>query len=102
MGHLAQADSAEAELAIHRVRAAALAAARVRPHRKLRLALGLVDQSFLRHQFSLNGKPSCRNSALPSSSVVAEVTTVMSMPRGRSMVSTSISWNPDCSVSPNV
>jgi large subunit ribosomal protein L5 len=33
---------------------------------------------------------------------ITVVTTVMSMPRGRSMLSGSISWNIDCSVSPNV
>ena len=49
-----------------------------------------------------DGKPSRRSNARPSSSVVAVVTTVMSMPRGRSMVSGSISWNIDCSLSPNV
>ena len=33
---------------------------------------------------------------------VSVVTTVMSIPLGRSMLSTSISWNTDCSVSPKV
>ena len=39
----------------------------------------------------LNGKPSSRRSLRPSSSLVAEVTTVMSIPRGRSTLSMSIS-----------
>ena len=38
-----------------------------------------------------NGKPKWRSSARPSSSLVAVVTTVMSIPRGRSILSTSIS-----------
>ena len=40
--------------------------------------------------------------ARPSSSLVAEVTTVMSMPRERSILSWSISWNMTCSVRPKV
>ena len=51
---------------------------------------------------SLKGKPSLRNNARPSSSLLALVTTVTSMPRGRSMESGLISWNIDCSFSPNV
>src|SRR6185312_16455410 len=40
--HLAQADAAQPELAVDRVRATALAAARVATHFELGLALGLV------------------------------------------------------------
>jgi hypothetical protein len=65
--------------------------ARGRPHREhlvyartsylgLRLALAM-RLFFATAQFSLNGKPSRRNSERPSSSVVADVTTVTSMPR---------------------
>src|SRR5207244_2627775 len=101
--HLPEADAAQAELAEHGMRASAPVAARVAANLELRLLVGLVDQRLLCHaQFSLNGKPSARSSARPSSSVVADVTTVMSIPRGRSMLSTSISWKTDCSVSPKV
>ena len=40
--------------------------------------------------------------ARPWSSVVAVVTNVMSMPRVRSILSWSISWNITCSLRPNV
>src|ERR1700712_2496442 len=101
--HLAQADPAQAELLVHRMRPAAAVAAGVAAHLELRLALGLHDQRGLGHaQFSLKGKPSCLSSARPWSSVVAVVTTVISMPRGRSIRSMSISWNIDCSLSPKV
>jgi hypothetical protein len=50
----------------------------------------------------LKGNPSCLSSARPSSSFLAVVTTVMSMPRTRSILSWSISWNTDCSVRPKV
>src|SRR5215467_4192356 len=50
--HLAQADAAQPELAVNRVRATALAATGVRPHLELRLALGLVDQCLLCHLLS--------------------------------------------------
>src|SRR5579884_1601198 len=50
--HLAQADPAQPELAVHRVRAAALTAAGVGPHLELRFALSLVDQCLLCHLFS--------------------------------------------------
>src|SRR5579863_7892709 len=80
MGHLAQADPAQAELAIHRVRAAAALAARVATHGELRLRRGLVLEGGLGHQLLLsvsrNGKPSALSSARPSSSFLAVVTTV--------------------------
>src|SRR5439155_1304771 len=47
--HLAQADPAQPELAVNRVRAAALVAAGVGAHRELRLALALIDQCLFRH-----------------------------------------------------
>src|SRR5690242_13813425 len=46
---LAQADAAELELAVHRVRPAAALAAGVRPHLELRLLRRFVLQSGLRH-----------------------------------------------------
>src|SRR5262245_64470666 len=49
MGHLPEADPAEPEVAVYRARATAPAAARVRPHLELRLALLLVDQCLLGH-----------------------------------------------------
>ena len=50
--HLANADSAQAELAEHGVRTSALLAAGVRAHRELRLLVGLVDQCLLSHGLS--------------------------------------------------
>src|SRR3954452_13216304 len=103
VGHLAEADPAQAELLVDRVRSPTALAARVAPHLELGGAVGLVDEGLLSHgQFSLKGKPSCLSSARPSSTFVAVVTTVMSMPRTRSMESMSISWNIDCSVRPTV
>src|SRR5262245_6316287 len=100
--HLPHADPAQAELAQHRARPTAALAPGVGAHLELRLLRRLEHQSLLGHQFSLNGKPRCRRSARPSSSLVAVVTIVMSMPRCRSIESGSISWNMDCSLSPNV
>src|SRR5690242_8775925 len=102
VGHLPDAHTAQSELAVHRLGAAAPLAAGVRANRELRLRGRLDDQRLLCHQFSLNGKPRSLSSARPSSSVFAVVTTVMSMPRVRSIRSWSISWNTDCSVRPNV
>src|SRR5512133_1451130 len=103
VGHLAKADAAQAELAVDRVRSAAALTPRISADLELRRLRGLVDQCGLGpDQFSLNGKPSARNRARPSSSLVAVVTTVMSMPRTRSMRSWSISWNTACSLRPNV
>src|SRR5215207_249386 len=51
VGHLPQADPAEAELAEHRVRTTAPLAAGVTADRELRLAGRLVDQSLLGHVF---------------------------------------------------
>src|SRR3954452_8605406 len=86
VSHVPDAHPAQAELAVHRVRPAAPLAARVGPHGELRLPGRLQDQRLLGHaQFSLNGKPRSLSSARPSSSVLAVVTTVMSMPRVRSI-----------------
>src|SRR5690242_10999385 len=104
--HLSDADAAQPELAQHRAGTPALLAAGVAADLELRLGRGLDDEGLLGHltppwnagreaqtatsyssHASLNGKPRRRSSARPSSSVVAVVTTVMSMPRGRSMLS---------------
>jgi hypothetical protein len=45
--HLAEADAAEPELAVDRVRAAAALAAGVAAHRELRLAVALLTRAFL-------------------------------------------------------
>src|SRR4051794_14836693 len=119
--HLPQADPAQAELAEDRVRTTTPLAAGVAADRKLRRAGRLVDKSLLGHLWvswillrrprqrvafttvwPAKGKPRSVSSSRPSSSVVAVVTRVMSMPRGRSILSTSISRNIDCSVRPNV
>src|SRR5215203_2411347 len=53
VGHLPQADPAEAELAVDRVRATAALAARVAANRELGLLVRLVDEGCLGHaQFS--------------------------------------------------
>src|SRR3981081_439573 len=49
MGEFAQADTAQAELAEHRVRPSATAATGVGAHLELRLALLLDDERFLGH-----------------------------------------------------
>src|SRR5450759_2401464 len=86
--HLAHADAAEPELAVHRVRTSAPLAPRVGTDLELRGPGSLLDQGGLRHcQSSLKGKPRRFRSERPSSSVVAVVTTVMSMPRTRSILS---------------
>src|SRR3954469_1974660 len=121
VSHLPQADPAQAELAEDRMRPPAPLAAGVPAHRELGRPGRLVDKSLLGHLWGLldllrrprqrvafttvwpaKGKPSSVSSSRPSSSVVAVVTRVMSMPRGRSILSTSISRNIDCSVRPNV
>src|SRR5690606_9587159 len=104
VSHLADADAAQAELAVHRLRPPAALAPGVGAHRELRLPGRLEDKRLLGHmnQFSLNGNPRCLSSALPSSSVFAVVTIVMSIPRTRSMRSWSTSWKTDCSVRPKV
>src|SRR5918994_6736171 len=52
VGHLAQADPAQAELAVHGTRPAALATARVRPRLVLRGPRGPDDLRGLRHYVS--------------------------------------------------
>src|SRR5690606_36073817 len=104
VSHLTKAHAAQAELAVHGVRAATALAAGVATHAELGLASRLSDQSLLRHlaHASMKGKPRRRRSARPSASLVAVVTTVMSIPRTRSILSWSISWNMTCSVRPKV
>src|SRR3712207_1813756 len=87
--HLAQADAAQAEAAVHGARPAAAPAAGVRPNLELRGALGLLHEGLLGHQLPprRNGKPTASSRARPSASVRAVVTMVMSMPRGASTLS---------------
>src|SRR6478735_75193 len=89
--HVSQADAAQLELPVHRVRATALLAPRVAPDLELGLLVGLVDECFLGHQLAcpsrLNGNPNASRSALPSALVAAVVTMVMSMPRVWSILS---------------
>src|SRR3546814_12002334 len=83
--HLAEADPAEAELAVHGVRTTAPLAPRVGAHLELRFALLLLDECLLGHQpcpSRLNGKPKASRRAFPSSSVLAVFKTVMALPRG--------------------
>src|SRR5262245_5792279 len=75
---LAQADAADAELAVHRARTAADAAAAVSAHLELRHALGLDDQAGLGHGSLRSwwtgqparavGAPSLLRKGMPSSS----------------------------------
>src|SRR3984957_13787854 len=88
--HLTQADTAQAELAVHRARSTASLATRVGTRRELRGLLLLDAKSFLCHIYlvsCLKGKPYARKNARPCSSVAAVVTIVMSKPRGASILS---------------
>src|SRR5436190_16954733 len=88
--HLPQAHSAQAELAVDGVRAPAALAARVGADLELGGPLLLLDECLLGHYSCpsrLNGKPKASRRALPSASVLAVVTIVMSMPRGASIES---------------
>src|SRR4051812_33118088 len=92
VGQVAEADAAKPELAEHRTRATAPAAAGVRLHLVLGLALLLLDECLLGHAAYCpsprrNGNPKADRSALPSSLVRAVVTIVMSMPRVVSILS---------------
>src|SRR5688572_485905 len=111
VGHLAQADPAQAELAVHGTRPAALAAARVRPGLVLRRPRGADDLGGLGHGVSSlsvpqaatawsfkdskpagrpsreKGMPSASSSAKASASVCAVVVMVTSNPRTWSMLS---------------
>src|SRR6266536_6050964 len=101
--HRAEADPAQAEPAVDGTRPAAAGAAGVTADLELGRPVRLGDQRLLRHcQPSLKGKPSRRSSERPSASLVAVVTTVMSIPRCLSTLSGSISWNMTCSTRPNV
>src|SRR5262245_20293876 len=51
--HLAQADAAQPEVAVHRARAPAAPAARIGAHLELRLALLLLNESLFRHRSPL-------------------------------------------------
>lgn len=120
---LAEAHAAEPELAIDGVGTPTTLAAALLARRELRLAVRLDDHRCLSHKSSfivhldrpglsrarslrylaysaLNGKWKASRSALPSSSVGAVVTIVMSMPRVRSILSKSISGKISCSVTP--
>src|SRR3954447_27069230 len=89
--HLPDADAAQPEVAVHRTRAAAAAAPRVATHLELGLAHLLLDECLLGHYDCCpsrrNGKPKASSRALPSASVRAVVTMVMSIPRGLSTLS---------------
>src|SRR6266487_4585765 len=103
VGHGPETDPAQPEPPVHGPGAPAPRAPGVPAHLELRRAVRLGDQGLLRHcQLSLNGNPSRRSSERPSSSLVAVVTTVTSIPRWRSTWSGLISWNMSCSVRPNV
>src|SRR5579884_1148844 len=84
---LAQADPAEAELAEHGARPAALVAARVAAHLELLRPRGLDPQRFLGHccylppSAAANGSPSPVRSARACSSSTADVVIVTSRPR---------------------
>src|SRR5947209_14750429 len=82
VGKLSQADAAEAELTVVGPGPSAPLASVVLARRELRGPLLLLDETFLRHAYSvLKGKPSALSSARASSSFRAVVTTVMCMPR---------------------
>src|SRR6202142_131516 len=88
--HLTQADTAQAELAVHRAWSTTSLTARVGTRRELRGLLLLDSKSFLRHIYlfsCLKGEPYARKNAPPCSSFAAVVTMVMSKPRGASILS---------------
>src|SRR3712207_5329196 len=100
VGELAQADPAQAELAVHGTRPAAAAAARVLPGLVLGTACLAHALGRLRHQAAssrvvayfgrpsrANGMPSASRRANASPSVWADVTIVTSRPRTWSMAS---------------
>jgi len=93
MGHLPQADPAEAEPAVDGLRATATMAAGVGPHLELGLALLLLNERLLGHALYIlspgrrNGKLKASNRAFPSASVRAVVTIVMFIPRTVSTLS---------------
>ena len=101
--HGPEADAAQAEPAVDRTRPSAREHL-VYPRTAnfgVRFALA-IRPFFATRQLSLNGNPSRRKSERPSSSLIAVVTTVTSMPRCRSTWSGLISWNISCSVRPKV
>src|SRR5262249_17964368 len=90
VAQLAEAHTAELELAEHGVGPTAALAAGVGAHLELRLACRLLFECLLGHYCCpsrLNGKPKASSRALPSALVRAVVTMVMSMPRGASTLS---------------
>src|SRR5438067_532585 len=93
MGHLPEADPAQAEPPVDRLRAAAPVAAGVRPDLELGFALLLLDERLLGHgRYVLsparrNGKLKASNRAFPSAFVRAVVTIVMFIPRTVSTLS---------------
>src|SRR5579872_140126 len=86
-----EADAAHREFAQIAARPAALEATVMLPHFELRLALALLDQAGLSHQAALpslrSGMPISSRNANASSSVCADVTITMSMPRTASTLS---------------
>src|SRR5579875_744983 len=95
IGQLAEANAANTELTIHRVRTPAHAATSVGTRAELRFPLRLDNHRLLCHGLDLlvkdfyfrNGMPISVSSARASSSVFAVVTTTTSMPRTLSILS---------------
>jgi len=86
MGHLPEADPAEAEAAVHGLGPPAPPAAGVGPHLELGLALLLLDERLLGHRRYVlsparrNGKLKASRRAFPWALVRAVVTIVMFIP----------------------
>src|SRR2546423_8939139 len=93
MGHLPQADPAQAEPAVDGFGAATPVAAGVGPHLELGLSLLLLDERLLGHALYVlsparrKGKLKASNRAFPWSSVRAVVTIVIFIPRTVSTLS---------------
>jgi hypothetical protein len=108
MSHLTETDSAEPEFAVDRFGPSALLASRVFPHLELVRLTALDSKALLSHLFQspenyfLKGIPNCVNSARASSSVLAVVTKVISIPRILSILSELISGNTIDSLRPIV
>src|SRR5919106_2819060 len=91
MRHLPEAEAAQAEAAIYRAWTPTADTPRVLTHLELLPSTGLVFERLLCHQPSVlvsrNGNPSVTRRARPSSSFLAVVTMVMSIPLVASMSS---------------
>ena len=84
MNELSKTDTTEPELTKHSLGTTATPAPRIATDLELRLALLLLDECLLCHDYCTSrrkGKPKAVSKARPSASVRADVTIEMSIPR---------------------